>query len=213
MYPLKLCAKPGVWQTFAARKADPAFRVFAEKVFKRDNYVCQFCGFRVEKYQEVVNLDHNYQRNKLSNLVTSCCFCAQCLFIESVGLGEYGGGTLIYLPEISQSDLNSLCHVLFCAVGNDTGYKADAQSIYRSLKFRSQLVEDKFGDGTSNPAIFGQLLIDSGVDLTKVADALFRDIRLLPARAKFKKQIEYWAAIALQGLSNNLSGQDQFENS
>ncbi len=123
-------------------------------------------------------------------------------FIESVGVGGYGGGTLIYLPELSQAELNTLCHVLFCAITNDTGYKSSAQNIYRSFKFRSQLVEEKFGEGTSDPAIFGQLIIDAGVTDEGVLSQLFKNVRLLPSRAKFRKQIEKWAASALEEMVN-----------
>jgi len=204
LYPLSLHATPGAWRIYTARKADPAFRAFHEKVLDRDNFTCQFCGFQARDYQEIINLDHDYQNNKLSNLVTACCFCSQCLFLESVGVGEYGGGTLIYLPEIKQADLNSFCHVLFCAVSNDTGYKASAQSMYRSLKFRSQIVEEKFGEGTSNPAVLGQLLIDSGINGTETSEKMLDNVCLLPSRAKFRKQIEHWAASALDELSSEL---------
>ncbi len=135
-------------------------------------------------------------------MVTACCFCAQCFFVESVGVGGYGGGTLIYLPELTQAELNSLCHVLFCAITNDTGYKSSAQNIYRSFKFRSQIVEEKFGEGTSDPAIFGQLMIDSGVKSEEIREKLFKNIRLLPSRAKFRKQIEKWAASALEEIAD-----------
>jgi intracellular multiplication protein IcmJ len=138
---------------------------------------------------------------KLSPLKTSCCFCAQCFFIESVGVGGYGGGTLIYLPELTQAELNSLCHVLFCAITNDTGYKNSAQTIYRSFKFRAQIVEDKFGEGTSDPSIFGHLLIDSGPIKDENMAEIFKNIRLLPSRAKFRKQIEHWAASALEEIA------------
>lgn len=204
MLDLTLHAKPGAWRLYAARKADPRFKPFAEKIMARDRFTCQFCGFQAREFQEVVNIDGNYKNNKASNLVTSCVFCAQCLFLESVGVGEYGGGTLIYVPEFSQAELNSLSHVLFCAITNDTGYKSSAQSIYRSLKFRSQAVEDKFGEGTSNPAVFGQLLIDSGVDQEDIGGKLFQNIRLLPSRAKFRKQIERWAATALDELTTDI---------
>ncbi|CZR30239.1 IcmJ protein [Legionella pneumophila] len=149
-----------------------------------------------------MNLDGDYTNNRLSNLVTACCFCAQCFFVESVGVGGYGGGTLIYLPELTQAELNSLCHVLFCAITNDTGYKSSAQNIYRSFKFRSQIVEEKFGEGTSDPAIFGQLMIDSGVNSEEIREKLFKNIRLLPSRAKFRKQIEKWAASALEEIAD-----------
>ena len=119
----------------------------------------------------------------------------------AVGVGGYGGGSLIYLPELTQAELNSFCHVLFCAITNDTGYKNSAQTIYRSFKFRSQTVEDKFGEGTSDPSIFGQLLIDSGPISTEQSDQMFKNIRLLPSRAKFRLQIERWAASALEEIS------------
>lgn len=198
---LRLIASPGAWRLYSARKADTRFKAYELKVFQRDRYTCQFCGFQAKLFQEVVNLDGNYANNRLSNLLTACCFCAQCFFIESVGVGGYGGGTLIYLPELLQSELNSLCHVLFCAITNDTGYKISAQNIYRSFKFRSQIVEDKFGEGTSDPAILGQLIIDSGIANTETSEKLFNDIRLLPSRAKFRKQIEQWAASALEEIT------------
>jgi intracellular multiplication protein IcmJ len=195
---LKLVASPGSWRLYSARKVDERFKAYEQKVFQRDRYTCQFCGFQVRIYQEIVNLDRDYTNNRLSNLVTACVFCAQCFFVESVGVGGYGGGTLVYLPEMSQTELNSLCHVLFCAITNDTGYKSSAQNIYRSIKFRSQIVEDKFGEGTSDPALFGQLMIDSDVKQIEISDQLFKNICLLPSRAKFRKQIEKWAASALE---------------
>lgn len=198
---LKLIASPSSWRLYSARKLDERFKTYEQKVLQRDRYTCQFCGFQARTYQEVVNLDYNYSNNKLSNLATACCFCSQCFFLESVGVGGYGGGTLVYVPELSQSELNSLCHVLFCAITNDTGYKTTAQNIYRSFKFRSQIVEDKFGEGTSDPAIFGQLLIDSGVMDPKISDGLLKNIRLLPSRAKFRKQIEQWASSALKEMA------------
>ncbi|MDF1684140.1 MAG: type IVB secretion system protein IcmJDotN [Legionellaceae bacterium] len=201
---IRLTASAGAWRLYSARQADPRFKAFEKKVFERDSYTCQFCGFQARSLQEVVNLDGNYTHNKLANLATACCFCAQCFFIESVGVGGYGGGTLIYLPELSQVELNSLCHVLFCAITNDTGYKSTAQSIYRSFKFRSQPVEEKFGEGTSDPSIMGRLLIDSDTSAEK-SDQLFQDIRLLPSRAKFRRQIERWAAGALEEMSGNSS--------
>ncbi len=202
MRPLELSITPGSWRLFAKRKADSAFLKFAEeKVFKRDNYTCQFCGFQARDYQEVVNLDSNYHNNKLSNLTTSCCFCAQCFFVESVGLGHYGGGTLVYLPEVTQTDLNSFCHVLFCAVSNDTGYKTSAQSIYRNFKFRAQIVEEEFGEGCSSPATFGELFLDVVGNDATLLSTMLKNIRLLPSRGGFKTQVDHWAATALKELA------------
>lgn len=198
---IKLTASPNAWRLYSARKADPRFASFQTKVLQRDRYTCKFCGFQAKLYQDIINLDGDYNNNKLANMATACCFCAQCFFIESVGVGGYGGGTLVYLPELTQAELNSLCHVLFCAITNDTGYKNSAQTIYRSFKFRSQVVEDKFGEGTSDPSIFGHLLIDSGPISDENLKIIFDNIRLLPSRAKFRKQIESWAASALEEIA------------
>ena len=198
---LKLTASPGAWRLYSARKSDPRFQLYEKKVLQRDNYTCQFCGFKAQIYQDVINLDGDYTNNKLDNMVAACCFCSQCFFLESVGVGGYGGGTLIYSPEINQAELNVLCHVLFCAITNDTGYKSSAQTIYLGFKVRSQQIEEKFGEGTSDPAIFGHLLIDSDNVDPQQMDKVLAGVCLLPSRARFRKQIEGWAAVALEEIA------------
>ena len=63
-YELKLMATPGAWRMYSARKADPKFKSYEQKVFQRDRYTCQFCGFQAKLYQEIVNLDGNYSNNR-----------------------------------------------------------------------------------------------------------------------------------------------------
>lgn len=202
LHSLGLSIIPGAWRLFSARKADNVFTKYSERVLHRDHYTCQFCGFQAKLFQEVVNLDRNYHNNKLSNLVTACVFCTQCFFLEAVGQGAYGGGTLVYLPEIAQSELDGLCHVLFCAIANATDYRNDAQNIYRSLKMRSQVIEDRLGEGMSDPVILAQMLIDAPIEKREaVQKTLLKDLRLLPSRTKFSKQIEAWANAALEELA------------
>lgn len=202
MHELKLAVNLEGWRIFVRRKQDKAFLPVQKRVFERDLYTCQYCGFQAREYQEVVNLDENYKNNKLSNLITACCFCSQCLFLQAVGIDEMGGGQLIYMPEISQSDLNSFCHVLFCAMDNNTGYQDSAQSIYRSFKFRSQIIDNKFGSGTSIPITMSQLIIEHQEQSSekKKLDIL-DDVRLLPSHTKFKIQLDAWAAAAMKELA------------
>lgn len=203
MRPLTLSVIPGAWRLFVARKADKSFAKFSQKIFERDNHTCQFCGFQAKQYQEIVNIDQNYRNNKLSNMITACCFCTQCFFLEAVGKGDYGGGNLIYLPEISQPDLNGLCHVLFCAIANATHYRSDSQNIYRTLKLRSKIVDEKLGEGISNPSLVGQVLLNNA-DPEQLKNLTWLEpLRLLPARARFNTQIETWAAAALEELSTS----------
>src|SRR5688572_30086292 len=107
MHDLQLAANLDGWRLFVRRREDKAFHPISQRIYQRDYYTCQYCAFQAKEFQEIVNLDGNYHNNKFSNLVTACCFCSQCLFLESVGLDEMGGGQLIYLPELSQADLNS----------------------------------------------------------------------------------------------------------
>lgn len=198
---LKLAANLTGWRLFIRRRSDKAFEPLAKRIYDRDQYTCQYCGFQAQEYQEIVNLDGNYLNNKSSNMMTACCFCTQVLFIQAVGLDEMGGGQIIYLPEINQADLNSFCHVLFVAMGNTTGFQDGAQTIYRSFRFRSQIIENKFGSGTSNPAVFGQLLIEHQENHPGEAlDHLLQDVRLLPSYTKFKVQLDAWAQAALKEL-------------
>jgi intracellular multiplication protein IcmJ len=201
MHELQLAVNLSGWRIFIRRRNDKAFLPVAKKVLEHDNYTCQYCSFQAREYQEIVNIDGNYTNNKLSNLITACCFCSQCLFMESCGLDDASGGQLIYLPEMSQADLNSFCHVLFCAMGNGTGYQDTAQSIYRGFKFRSQLVENKFGAGTSNPSILGQLILEYTANNSGSGQSVLKDLRILPSYTKFKVQLEAWAAAALEELA------------
>jgi len=201
MHELQLAVNLMGWRIFIRRREDKTFLSVAEKIMVRDSYTCQYCGFQAKEYQEIVNADGNYTNNKFSNLVTACCFCAQCLFIESISLDEMGGGQLVYLPEMTQAELNSFCHVLFCAMGNGTGYQESAQSIYRSFKFRSQPIENKYGAGTSNPSVLGQLILEYQANHPDKKHAILKDLRLLPSYTKFKVQLEAWAAAALEELA------------
>jgi intracellular multiplication protein IcmJ len=201
MHQLQLAVNLPGWRIFVRRREDKAFLPVAKRVYERDGYTCQYCGFQAKEYQEIVNIDGNYANNKISNMITACCFCSQCLFLETIGLDEMGGGQLIYAPEMTQPDLNSFCHVLFCAMGNGTGYQESAQAIYRSLKFRSQIIENKFGAGTSNPAMFGQMILEYQANNAGATVDILKDIRLLPSYTKFKIQLDAWAAAALEELS------------
>ena len=161
---ITLSASARNWRLFMVRKADPAFLSFQDKVFARDEHTCQYCGFQAKEYQEVVNQDGDCHNNRLDNLNTACPFCAQCFFLEAIGKSDFGGGTLIYLPEMSQGELNALCHVLFAAMVNGNAYSHQAKNIYRSLRLRSQIVEKQLGEGMSNPALYGHMLVDANVE-------------------------------------------------
>ncbi len=193
---IQLTASEHNWRLFMTRKGDKAFDSFADRVFERDQFACQYCGFKAKKFQEVLNKDGNYRNNRLENLITACIFCTQCFFLEAVGKSDFGGGNLIYLPEVSQIELNALCHVLFTMMSS--GSSSDditAKNTYRSLRLRSQVIEQDLGEGLSNPSLYGHLLIDAQIDSKhkhSINKELSTKMRLLPDITRFTRQIEIW---------------------
>lgn len=197
--PITLKAQESHWRLFMLRKADPAFLSFSQKIFNRDEHSCQFCGFQAKQHQEIINLDQNYTNNKINNLVTACVFCSQCFFLESIGKNDVGGGTLIYLEDMSQGELNALCHVLFAAIVAGTSYSTNAKNVYRSLRLRSQIVENHLGEGFSNPALLGQMMIDAQIEnIGALHEKIAPKIRVLPNMAKYATLLKDWAE---EGLS------------
>ena len=198
LYDLELKIGGESWNKYFIRELDPAFEAFSKRILDRDKYRCQFCGFQASTGMKVVNLDHDYTNNKMGNLVTSCPFCQQCLFIEVTGRLQEGGGTLIYLPELSQGQLNAMCHVYYASLVNGSTQATVADQYIQALKLRSSLVEKQFGDKMSDPAFMGRMLIDTPVeDLELRRETILKGLRLLPSLESFEQQILSWAGSAM----------------
>lgn len=201
-YELKLTASADSWRLFMLRRTDPSFLPVQQSILERDQHTCQFCGFVAYQHLEVINGDNNYSNNNRSNLFTACPFCAQCFFLESVGQGDFGGGTLIYLPEMTQAELNALCHAIFSAMALGLSYDTEMKNIFRNFKLRSQYVERELGEGVSNPALYGRLLVDARIEnYSRVMENFSAKLRLLPTASRFSLQIEAWAANSMQQLA------------
>ncbi len=199
---LTLSASADNWRLFTLRKADPAFLGVQQSVWERDQYCCQFCGFEAHSYLDVVNGDGNYTNNTRDNLVTACPYCSQCFFLESVGQAEFGGGTIIYLPEMTQAELNATCHSLFSAMALGLSYDSEMKNTYRNFKLRSQVVEKELGEGVSSPSLYGRLLVDARIENhSTVLEKFSANLRLLPTASRFTVQIESWVKSAMQELS------------
>lgn len=192
LLPISLAAKRGNWSRFASRKNNKAFIALRDQVFARDDYTCRYCGFQAKDFQEVVNIDQNYNHNTLDNLATACNFCAPCFFLDGIGSDGKSGGTIIYLPEIPQSDLNHFMRALFCSMLRDAPYKGKLQAAYLSLQDRTKMVDEIFGPNSHQPMMFGQSLIDSGLTPAQEKHPLFSELKFLPTRKFYKTQAEYW---------------------
>ena len=198
---LRLHATHSNWRLFTIRKKDTNFLDFESNVFQRDGYQCQFCGFIARKHMEVINKDGNFYNNKIDNLVTVCCLCTQCFFLESVGHGEYGGGVLIVLPEMTQIELIASCHVMFHSILSEGRASHHSRGVYRSLRLRAQQAEKILGKGMSSPSLLGRLLVDCNDKQRDIIQYKIQScIKLLPDLQLFAEIIKEWAKEGLDEL-------------
>ena len=196
--PITLTATESNWRYFMIRKADPKFQSYQQRIFERDQYTCQFCGFKAKHFLDVINADGNYQNNHINNLTTACHFCTQCFFLDGIGKSDFGGGTLIYMPEVTQGELNAMCHVLFAMMISGGPSSGDAKTIYRNLRLRAQYVEKDLGQGLSSPSVYGQLLIDAEIENKhEMHKSLMEKLRVLPTMTHYVAQMEAWALQAI----------------
>ena len=84
-----------------------------QKIFERDNYTCNCCGFYSKKYQDVHFVNNNYADQSEANMVTTCIFCHQCFNLDRVNAMR--SGVLIWLPEIEQADLHHIARAIYVA--------------------------------------------------------------------------------------------------
>lgn len=154
----------------------------------RDKFYCQFCGFKGEKYQQVM-LKTNVMKftKSLEDYTTCCLLCMQCQF-----LGAKAFGKIIYLPEMSQTKLNNFSRVLLIYMLGDGHTKETATELYRGLRLRTNVVEKSFGIGTSDSVKFGQLLSQAGLGNKPLTGASYSGLRLLPNKQYIEKALVYW---------------------
>lgn len=196
-YNLVLQANIDGWRAFSARRRDKAFQDIAPKIWTRDHYRCQYCGYQNKHMQEVVNLDGDYRNNTSKNLVTACTLCAHCLFLGAQDLGHH----IILLPNLTQVEISHLCRVLFCTMESQTQYAETAQAIYRNMRKFTAPVDKIFGAEASDMAIFGQSLKDTyQIDAEKYYEVM-KSLRLLPNPKSLTKQIEYWSQTVIPQLT------------
>ena len=190
--PILLSAQRGNWQRFKARRRNKRYLAFQKKIYLRDKFTCRYCGFQSKKYIYTVNHDQNYSNNKAKNIMTSCSLCMQNFFLESIGQDPHTGGDIIFLPEVSQADVNHFCRVLFSSMLRDAPYRGKLHTTYLSFKDRTKIVDEIFGPDSHTPSIFGQALIDSKISAEQSQNSILQHLRFLPDRKVLTEQILYW---------------------
>ncbi|MDF2690149.1 MAG: icmJ [Gammaproteobacteria bacterium] len=185
---LLLQGKTNNWEKFKQRKQSQKFKAVRAEILQRDKHCCQFCGYKTSLL-EVLNADNDYANNKKSNLICACTLCAKCSLLDSYSLDYAGGDKIIYLPEISQEQLNQLCRVLFCQImGAASGEIAyNAKMVLAQLQDRANWLDQKTGCQLSHPALYLHYLNGKTKD-----PALIAKLRWLPDIESYKEAIPIW---------------------
>jgi hypothetical protein len=78
-------ANPQTWRgNIKENISNEEWRTFRLRILQRDNYTCQYCGFKAEKWQIVHHIDGNPNNNDNNNLET---ICPMCNLIHHAGQG------------------------------------------------------------------------------------------------------------------------------
>jgi intracellular multiplication protein IcmJ len=165
----------GVRSSSGAENVNPSrLKSTTERTHKRDGFTCCFCGFHSEKFQRTVPWveagDPPY--------ATACIFCEQVLNLERGGVT--GAGLLLWLPEISQVDLNHLARAIYVARADKGDMAALATRALDALTLRR--AEAKKRLGSDDPLLLATIFresLDAGE--IKSAQAKLEGIRLLPS--------------------------------
>ena len=178
------------WEKFKARKKNQAFLTARNKVLQRDHETCKFCGYQ-GRALEVINYDNNYSNNKPGNLLTACVFCARCTLLDSYKLNYTGGDRIIYLPEMTQTNLNTLCRVLFVEAAGEMSNEGayNAKAILAQLLDRATLLNQKSGAELAHPGLFLFYLTSEKKNPTFVSK-----LRWLPDPREYVETVKIWQA-------------------
>jgi intracellular multiplication protein IcmJ len=84
-----------------------------KSIHQRDDHSCQFCGFTSLKYQQIQFLGERVKDAPDDEYVTACTFCHQCFHLDRIAFMQ--SGTLIWLPELTQAELNNICRAIYIA--------------------------------------------------------------------------------------------------
>lgn len=78
-------ADPNTWRNnIQERITREQWKKIRQKILEKDNFTCQYCGFKAEKWQIAHHIDGNPNNNKENNLMV---ICQMCNLIEHVGMG------------------------------------------------------------------------------------------------------------------------------
>jgi intracellular multiplication protein IcmJ len=170
-----------------ARSKESLTPELRQKIYERDDYTCQACGFRSMKYQDVHVLNGTQSDVRPDNLATACIFCHQCFRLNQVS--EMRSGVLVWLPEISQTDLHHIARAIYVARISQGPVAEASRKALDILMQRREEVRKRLG--TDDPFILAAVLKDYISDKAyEGRGAKLEGIRLFPLDRRIIKEAD-----------------------
>ncbi len=174
--------------------------VIGQGRFGRRCYYCDF-SFGSSDLFEVHNTDHDHRNQSPENLVPICEMCHASFHIDLVGRKWAGdSGRIIFLPELTQPELNNLLQAVFYAEAvHEAGEKNENEGkpiirpeiIYNRLHMRRELTEQNRA-GLSEPYALSRVLADMDEATYANRDEILFGLRYLAPRQHFKERAKSW---------------------
>lgn len=127
-----------------------------QPIIERDNYTCQCCGFRSQKYQDIVARNNDVNDSRPDNLATVCVFCQQCFYLDRVTMMR--SGFMIWMPEMDQADLHHLARAIYVARISQGPMADMARQALDLIKARRDSAKERLG--TDDPFVLASVLCD-----------------------------------------------------
>lgn len=165
---------------------------FRNDVLLRDKYTCQTCGWFDKEFLEIHHINDDHSNFKMSNLEAICPLCHMVHHPSLASLS--GAGHLIWLPEMSQIQLNLLMfHIISIErAGSSHPWNNVAKAINGLFEVRRVFFENQIGK--SDPAILGQIILNMSEEDYKEKKESLKPIKLLALPARYEIESDYWLA-------------------
>lgn len=186
---LDLSVKRRLWRgnDDAFESSDAAYAEIRPQVLRRDNFTCSYCGYRAQA-TEVHHVDDDHSNNAMPNLAVACPLCHAVNHIGQIA--KRRGGVLVYLPEISQINLNHLLRTIFIQGDTDAG-KQPAKRLLAYLLRRKAVCEQYLG--TSSPLDLAEALLRLHPDDYVKRQRVLSPIRIVFNPSAFLTHTRTWA--------------------
>ena len=153
----------------------------------QSNPACSVCGWADNLHMKVNTISNVYTPGS-DDLITHCCIC------DKVHRLEKAKGTLIFLPEIPQSELNWFYHSLWsfpCDSEEVPSHKIALDMLKRSLLNRANVLEDEL-EGLSDPKMMVIALSNVAQDNVQFTNNVISGIRYVPSDEELAAEISYF---------------------